>query len=129
MSAPFHVLISTDRFEGRIVNQWPGVPPITDTAQFKFIKRHQNVILNQYIVVLNDDVITKTATIEVRRAQVTAIAESFAQQLGGKVQNIYETALVGFSIELPNEAAAIEICRSPKVRWVEENAMATIGRQ
>ena len=27
MPVPSHVLLSTDRFEGRIVNKWPGVPP------------------------------------------------------------------------------------------------------
>ena len=29
MPVPSHVLISTDRFEGRIVNKWAGVPPGT----------------------------------------------------------------------------------------------------
>ena len=29
MPVPSHVLISTDRFEGRIVNKWAGVPPST----------------------------------------------------------------------------------------------------
>lgn len=29
MPVPSHVLLSTDRFEGRIVNRWAGVPPST----------------------------------------------------------------------------------------------------
>ena len=29
MPTPSHVLLSTDRFEGRIVNKWAGVPPST----------------------------------------------------------------------------------------------------
>ena len=121
MPVPSHVLMSTDRFEGQIVNKWAGVPPVTSLAQLKLIK-HRNRIPNHYIVVLNDEGVSKTAAIDVRRAQVRAIADSFAQLHSGKIRFVYETALFGFSIELPNEAAAIEICRSPKVKFVEEDA-------
>ena len=48
------------------------------------------------------------------------------QLQGGKVGFIYETALVGFSIELPNEAAALAISRSPRVKYVEEDARGSI---
>jgi hypothetical protein len=129
MPAPSHVLLSTDRFEGRIVNKWTGVP---QDIQAKFIKPSKNVIPNHYIVTLTDDVVTKTASIDVRRAQVTAIANKFAQLHRGKVGFIYETALFGFSIELPNESAAIVISRSPKVKFVEQDALGswnTISRK
>ena len=33
MPVPSHVLMSTDRFEGKIVNKWADVPPITSIAQ------------------------------------------------------------------------------------------------
>jgi hypothetical protein len=73
--------------------------------------------------VLNDDVASDDAPLEVRRARVTAIANSHAQTYGGKFDYIYETALKGYAIELPNEAAAIAISNLPEVRWVEEDAL------
>lgn len=85
----------------------------------KFVKV-QNAIPNRYIVVLNDGVVSDQAPVDVRRAQITAIANSHAQAHGGKARFVYETALKGFSIELPNEAAAIALGQNPQVKWVEE---------
>ncbi len=85
----------------------------------KFVKV-QNAIPNKYIVVLNDDVVSRQAALETRRAQVSAVASSLAQLHGGRVGFLYETALTGFSIELLNEEAAIAISRNPQVKWVEE---------
>ena len=87
----------------------------------KFVKA-KNPIANRYIVVLNDDVVSDNAPLEVRRAGVTAIANSHAQTYGGKVSYIYETALKGYAIELLNEAAAIAISNLPQVKWVEEDS-------
>ena len=132
MMIPSHMLLTTDRFEGRIIRKWQGIPLTAsvprslEEATAKFFKKGGKVVPNHYIVVLNDNVIDGKATREVREAQVRAIAESFAQQHGGKVGYIYETALFGFSIYLPNEAAAIEISRSPKVRSVEEDSVASV---
>ncbi|MDQ5845690.1 MAG: S8 family serine peptidase, partial [Acidobacteriota bacterium] len=113
----------------------PEISPLTTSRpapqqsslipQTKFVKV-QNPIPNRYIVVLNDDVVYRTATVAVRRAQVSTIADSFAQLHGGKVGFIYETALVGFATELPNEAAALAISRSPQVKYVEEDAMGSV---
>jgi hypothetical protein len=91
----------------------------------KFVKA-KNPIANRYIVVLNDDVVSDNAPLEVRRAGVTAIANSHAQTYGGKVDYIYETALKGYAIELPDEAAAIAISNLPLVRWVEQDALGEI---
>jgi hypothetical protein len=87
----------------------------------KFVKS-KNPIANRYIVVLNDDVVSDNEPLEVRRARVTAIANSHAQTYGGKVDYIYETALKGYAIELPNEAPAIAISNLPQVKWVEEDS-------
>jgi hypothetical protein len=92
----------------------------------KFVKA-KNPIANRYIVVLNDNVVSDSAPLEVRRAGVTAIANSHAQTYGGKVDNIYETALKGYAIELPDEAAAIAISNLPEVRWVEQDSFAYLG--
>ena len=90
----------------------------------KFVK-HKNPIANRYIVVLNDDVVSDNEPLEVRRAQVTAIANTHAQTYRGKADYIYETALKGYAIELPNEAAAIAISNLPQVKWVEEDALGS----
>jgi len=87
----------------------------------KFVKR-SNPIPHRYIVVLNDDVVSDNEPLEVRRARVTAIANRHAQTYGGKVDYIYETALKGYAIALPDEAAAIAISKLPQVKWVEEDA-------
>jgi hypothetical protein len=92
----------------------------------KFVKA-KNPIANRYIVVLNDDVVSDNEPLEVRRAGVTAIANSHAQTYGGKVDRIWETTLKGYAIELPNEAAAIAISNLPQVKWVEEHSMAGFG--
>ncbi len=86
----------------------------------RFVKAKKS-IPNRYIVVLEDDVVPNNDALEVRRGRMAAIANSHAQVRGGKVDFIYETALKGFAIELPNEAAAIAISKSPRVKWVEED--------
>ena len=92
----------------------------------KFVKGTKNRIPNRYIVVLKDDVVSSDAPLEVRRARVTAIAKRHAQTYGGKFDYIYETALKGYAIELPNEAAAIAISELPEVKWVEADLYATV---
>ena len=92
------------------------------TPATKFVKA-KKPIPNRYIVVLNDDVVSDNAPLEVRRARVTAIANSHAQTYRGKVDYIYETALKGYAIELPNDAAAIAISNLPQVKWVEKDSV------
>lgn len=91
----------------------------------KFVKV-QNAIPNRYIVVLNDDVVPSDAALNVRRARITAIANSHAQTYLGTVGFVYETALKGFSLELPTEAAAIAISQNPQVKFVEEDEVGTV---
>ena len=92
----------------------------------KFVKA-TNPIANRYIVVLNDDVVSDEAPLQVRRARITDIANSHAETYGGKADYIYETALKGYAIELPNEAAAIAISNLPQVKWVEEDSRLGFG--
>ena len=87
----------------------------------KYVKRDKP-IPRRYIVVLKDDVVSDKEPVEVRRERVAAIANSHAQTYGGKVDYIYETALKGYAIELPDEAAAIAISKLPQVKWVEQDA-------
>ena len=92
--------------------------PVTARARFM---RTKKPIPNRYIVVLDDDVVPGNASLEVRRGRIAAIARRHAQTHRGTVDFIYETALKGFAIELPNEAAALAISNSPRVKWVEED--------
>ncbi len=92
----------------------------------KFVKV-QNAIPNRYIVVLNDDVVSDEAPLDARRAQVSALANSLASIHNGRVGFLYETALLGFSVELPNEAAAIAISQNPQVKWVEEVGLLQVS--
>jgi subtilisin family serine protease len=95
-------------------------PQGPETPLAKFVKA-KKPIPNRYIVVLEDDVVPDNVAPEVKRARIAAIARSHAQTHRGTVDFIYETALKGYAIELPNEAAAIAISNSPRVRWVEED--------
>ena len=105
----------------------PVTPPSSPTPKTKFFKKIRNVIPNRYIVVLNDDVAPDYLSREVRLERVTAIAKRHAQAHKGKFDYIYETALKGYAIELPTEAAAIAISELPEVRFVEQDAMASLG--
>ena len=69
---------------------------------------------------LNDDVVSPGASRNVRRSQVRAVADNLAQLYGGRLGFIYDTALKGFSIELPGEAVAVALSQHPRVDWVEE---------
>src|SRR5215213_11708112 len=101
-------------------------PQGSSTAAPKF-RKSKRAIPNRYIVGLNDDVVSNDAPLEVRRARVTAIANSHAQTYGGTVDYIYETALKGYAIELPDEAAAIAISNLPEVKGVEQDAVGQPG--
>lgn len=102
----------------------PEVTQGSSTPPSKFI-RTKKPLPNHYIVVLNEDVVSNDAPLEVRRARIKAIAQSHAEAHGGKVYFIYETALKGYSIQLRSEADAIAISKLPQVRWVEQDGYGT----
>lgn len=92
----------------------------------KFMKA-RHAIPNTYIVVLNDEAVPLSRSLDETRAHVSDIARRFAQAHGGKVGFIYHAALRGFSVELPTEAAAVAISRSPRVKFVEEAALIPLA--
>src|SRR5215510_8013053 len=98
----------------------PGPAAQTPRKPKAKFNRVENPVSNRYIVVLNDDVVSPGASLNVRHSQVRAVAENLAQLHGGRLGFIYDTALKGFSIELPSEAAAIALSKHPRVDWVEE---------
>src|SRR6266404_2140837 len=97
-------------------------PAQSRAPQTKFVKV-QNAIPNKYIVVLKDDVVSDRFALATRRDKVKAIANTLARVHRGKIGFVYETALKGFSIELPNEAAAIALSENPQVSLVEEDVL------
>ena len=101
-------------------SQIQKLPP--ESSPTKFVK-HKRSIPHLYIVVLNDNVVPEEASPKRRRARIAAIAKRHARAHQGKVYFIYETALKGYSISLPNEAAAIAISNLPEVKFVEEDAL------
>ena len=101
-------------------NNRPDTPQRSRRPQTKFVKR-PNAIPNRYIVVLDDDVVDNDNPREVRLERVTEIANSHALAHFGRVDYIYETALKGYAIELPNENAAVAISNRPGVQWIEED--------
>jgi hypothetical protein len=90
----------------------------------KFL-RSKNPIPNRYIVILKDDVVSDSAPLPARRLAIINIAHKHARMYVGTYDYIYETALKGYAIELPNEAAAIAISELPEVKWVQQDSTGT----
>ena len=99
----------------------PAEPQRTITPATKFV-RSKNRIPNRYIVALADDIAPGNAPADVRQSRISEIANRHAETHGGRINFIYEYVLNGYAIEVPNEAAAIAISKSPRVKWVEEVA-------
>jgi hypothetical protein len=74
-------------------------------------RRTKNAIAHQYIVVLKDDV---------NQQDVPSVASQVALGAGGVPTHVYQHALKGFSIQLP-EAAAIALSNNPRVDYVAED--------
>lgn len=81
----------------------------------KFLKGSR-VVPGQYIVTLKDDT---------PRDKIAASAKQFVSIHGGRILFIYEDAIKGFAVEMP-EAAAIALSRNPQVEQVAENGYCSI---
>ena len=73
-----------------------------------------NAIPNQYIVVFKDAAVGSS--------DITPLARSLARAHGGVPDHIYNHALKGFSIRLP-ESAARALSNNPRVAYVEEDSV------
>lgn len=69
-----------------------------------------NPVAGEYIVVLNEDV-----------RDVPAVAAAVAKKYEGRVVSVWEHAVRGFQIAMP-EGRALAMSHDPRVAWVEENA-------
>ncbi len=79
------------------------------------LRKAQRAIPGSYIVVLEDEGIR----------DLPAVANEMAAQHGGRLGFLYERALRGFSIELP-EGRARALAHDPRVAWVEEDAVVQL---
>ncbi len=86
-------------------------------AQGKF-RRVTRAVPGQYIVVLNDNA--------VGRSGVAPLAQALARAHGGQLKFIYEHALKGFAVQLP-EAAAQALSNNPQVKFVEEDPLGEVA--
>ena len=77
-------------------------------------RRTENKIKDQYIVVLNDDLLGQA---------VEAAAHEMSGTHRGQIEHVYKYSINGFSVHLP-EHAAIALSNDPRVQWVEEDGKA-----
>ena len=71
--------------------------------------RAERPVPNEYLVVLRG------------APDVAAVASEMAGVHRGEVLRVFRNALAGFSVRLPDEAAARALAGDPRVRWVEED--------
>ncbi|HUR82115.1 MAG TPA: S8 family serine peptidase [Thermoanaerobaculia bacterium] len=76
------------------------------------IRHSPNAVKDEYIVVLQDDI---------ARDDVPGIARALARQRGGEVKRIWQDALKGFFVVMP-EGQAQGLSHHPDVKYIEENA-------
>ena len=85
-------------------------------------RRAERPVLNEYIVVLNDFAAGPTGI----HSLVPTVAANLRDIHGGSVKRIYQHALQGFTIRLP-EAAARRLSLDPRVAYVEEDSEITLS--
>ena len=83
-------------------------------ANFRKVNR---AIPGQYNVALKDNI---------ARSNIRSVATNLALAHGGRLKYVFEDALKGFTIEIP-EAAALALSKNPAVKYVEEDGEATIA--
>ncbi len=80
------------------------------------LRKADKAIRNKYIVVFEEHAVR----------DVRAASAALANAHGGRVGFVYERAIKGFSVELP-EAAARAIAQNPNVAYVEEDSEVHLG--
>jgi len=90
-----------------------ALPVHAQNSKGKFLKA-PNAIPNQYIVVFKDAAVGSS--------DITPLARSLARAHGGVPDHIYNHALKGFSVRIP-ESAARALSNNPRVAFVEEDSV------
>ncbi|MCK6552872.1 S8 family peptidase, partial [Myxococcota bacterium] len=94
----------------------PGIEGEEKTTE-SFI-RAQNPIAGRYIVVLADAAM--------QTADVDGASRRLSSDYAARVDHTYRHAIRGFSAEM-SEADALALARDPRVAWVEEDSVVSIG--
>ena len=97
--------------------------PVT-TSGHKLVKfqRSQQPVANQYIVVLNEDFVGRSAEAPV----VDAEAQFLSSLYGGRVRRVYSNSLKGFSTTM-TPAEAETMSRDERVMFVEEDTEISVA--
>ncbi len=82
----------------------------------KYIPARKDKTKDQFIVVLDDQYLTGS------KKSVRTVAKDLSFQYGGKIRFIYEDALKGFSVRMP-ETKARQMSADSRVKWVEEDSV------
>lgn len=84
------------------------------------IRKSQNKVENNYIVVLREDVVGETGIFSIAQY----VAEEMAATHNGKLKHIYKNALNGFAVEMSPEDAE-RLADDFRVAFVEEDGIVT----
>ena len=95
---------------------------VKGTENVERFRRAERPVPNEYIVVLND----LAAGPRGEHSLVPTVAANLRAIHGGSINRIYQHALLGFSIRLP-EPAARRLSLDPRVAFVEEDSVVTLS--
>ena len=87
----------------------------------KFVRSY-NPVANQYIVVLDDNFVGRSAS----APEVEAEAQFLSSLYGGSIRKIYSNALRGYSVSMSPQQAE-ELSRNERVRFVEEDSVVSVS--
>ena len=93
--------------------------PTTQAKKDK-LRKSANKIENSYIVVLDDDVVGEKGLMSI----APYIASELSTKHNGKLTNVYQNALNGFSVNM-SEADAEALSQDFRVKFVEEDSVVT----
>ncbi|HEX8476434.1 MAG TPA: S8 family peptidase [Pyrinomonadaceae bacterium] len=80
------------------------------------IRKKQNRVANQYIVVLKDTYAGEKGL----TSFAPVVAEDMARAYGGEVMHVYQNTIQGFSVRMPEEVA-LRLSEDPRIEYIEEN--------
>jgi subtilisin family serine protease len=96
--------------------------PVKTSGQKSKFYRSNQPIANQYIVVLNEDFVGRSAA----PVEVEAEAQFLSSMYGGDVRGVYSNALKGYSVTM-SATAAESLSRNERVQFVEEDSVVSVA--
>jgi subtilisin family serine protease len=105
-----------------IALSWHHTPTVAAAGPGTILKPAGELVADSYIVVLKDEAIAPKGT---PGPTVPLVALDAAVRHGGTLRFVYQHALKGFSIRMP-ERAAQALANDPRVKYVVQNSLAEI---